>query len=160
MNIFTISDLKAGGGVLGISPLPGHFGPYADDFTTLTGWAPDMVLSMTEEGEMAQAGASTLGGDLLHEGITWHHLPIQDFGAPGADLLALWSALSFAARGVLADGGRVLAHCRGGCGRSGMVLMRLMVEIGEAPDVALARLRAVRPCAVETGAQRVWAFES
>jgi len=48
-------------------------------------------------------------------------------------------------------------HCRGGCGRSGMIALRLMIEIGEAADDALARLRAVRPCAVETPQQLRWA---
>ncbi|MBR9844091.1 MAG: protein phosphatase, partial [Rhodobacteraceae bacterium] len=48
-------------------------------------------------------------------------------------------------------------HCFGGCGRSGMAIMRLLVEMGEEPEAALARLRAVRPCAVETEAQRLWA---
>lgn len=58
---------------------------------------------------------------------------------------------------TLRNGGKVLAHCRGGCGRSGMAVLRLMVELGEAPDVALARLRDARPCAVETQAQLDWA---
>ena len=39
-----------------------------------------------------------------------------------------------------------------------MALMRQMVEDGEAPDAALARLRAARPCAVETKAQMRWAI--
>jgi hypothetical protein len=38
-----------------------------------------------------------------------------------------------------------------------MIALRLMVEDGEAPDAALARLRAARPCAVETNAQMRWA---
>ena len=33
-----------------------------------------------------------------------------------------------------------------------------MVEAGEQPDVALARLRTVRPGAVETEAQMTWAL--
>ncbi|MDH5531227.1 MAG: protein phosphatase, partial [Paracoccaceae bacterium] len=44
-----------------------------------------------------------------------------------------------------------------GCGRSGMAVLRLMVEAGEPVDVALIRLRKVRPCAVETDAQLAWA---
>lgn len=38
-----------------------------------------------------------------------------------------------------------------------MAVLRLMVEMDEAPEAALARLRAVRPCAVETVAQHDWA---
>jgi hypothetical protein len=45
----------------------------------------------------------------------------------------------------------------GGCGRSGTALLRLMVESGEDPIPALTRLRAARPCAVETPAQFAWA---
>ena len=71
---------------------------------------------------------------------------------------AAWRALGANARRALAGGGRVLIHCRAGCGRSGMAALRLMIECGEAPDEALARLRAVRPCAVETGAQMAWAM--
>ena len=33
----------------------------------------------------------------------------------------------------------------------------LLVEAGEAPEAALQRLRAARPCAVETKAQARWA---
>ena len=50
-----------------------------------------------------------------------------------------------------------MIHCFGGCGRSGMAALRLMVEAGEDADEALERLRAVRPCAVETDAQLRWA---
>ena len=64
----------------------------------------------------------------------------------------------FAGGDALRGGGRVLVHCRGGCGRSGMVALRLMIEAGEAPDEALSRLRSVRPCAVETKAQMGWAM--
>jgi protein-tyrosine phosphatase len=69
-----------------------------------------------------------------------------------------WARASAAARAALAGGGRVLVHCRGGCGRSGMAVLRLMIETGEAPEAALARLRARRACAVETAAQLAWAL--
>ena len=38
-----------------------------------------------------------------------------------------------------------------------MVVLRLMVDSGEAAEAALDRLRAARPCAVETDAQMAWA---
>jgi hypothetical protein len=38
-----------------------------------------------------------------------------------------------------------------------MAVLRLMIEAGEEPGEALARLRAVRACAVETDAQLEWA---
>ena len=53
----------------------------------------------------------------------------------------------------------VLVHCFGGCGRSGMLVLRVMIEAGEPAGTALKRLRQVRPCAVETEAQMAWAVQ-
>jgi len=38
-----------------------------------------------------------------------------------------------------------------------MMALRLMVDAGEDPQVALTRLRETRPCAVEKEAQFIWA---
>ncbi len=156
---FKIADVQIWAGRLGICPLPGRGGDYAGDLAALLAWSPSLVLTMTEGAELDRAGAGALPGDLARAGIGWHHLPIPDFNAPPAATAARWPAASRAARDALARGGGVLAHCHGGCGRSGMAVLRLMVELGEAPDAALLRLREVRPCAVETDAQLAWATE-
>lgn len=154
---FAIHTLAAGKGTLGICPLPGLLSPYPTDLATIEEWSPDLVLTMTDEAELDAVGAASLGDDLQDVGISWYALPIRDFGAPGADVELTWPEVSMLALAILRQGGKVLAHCRGGCGRSGMALMRLMVELGEAPDLALSRLREARPCAVETQAQQDWA---
>lgn len=154
---FEIAKVTLGTGTLGICPLPGRFGTYGDDFAILEDWSPDLVLTVTQDSEMAAEGAATLGDDLQDLDISWYALPITDFGTPSDDIIATWPEVSMLAKAILKSGGKVLAQCRGGCGRSGMMAMRLMVELGESPDAALARLRAVRPCAVETEAQQAWA---
>lgn len=153
----TTAELPLGGGVLAISPMPGRGGAYQADLRDLLAFGPALVLTMTTGAELASKGAETLPADLARNGIAWLHLPIADFGAPGAVTAALWPEASAKARGVLAKGGKVLVHCMGGCGRSGMAALRLMVETGEEPSAALTRLRAVRPCAVETPEQYGWA---
>jgi protein-tyrosine phosphatase len=87
------------------------------------------------------------------------HLPIPDYGAPDALVESQWTEAAQRALDVLASGGKVWVHCMGGCGRSGMAALRLMVEAGEEPSLALGRLRAVRPCAVESPQQYKWAAE-
>ena len=154
---YPIAELPLGNGWLGISAMPGRTGFYQSDLTTLLRWNPNLVLTMTQEIELQYADAETFGDDLQAAGVAWHHLPVPDMGAPPADVQAQWQATSEQAAKVLKDGGRVLAHCYGGCGRSGMALLRLMVEAGEDVDAALARLRSVRPCAVETEDQKNWA---
>lgn len=154
---YRIADLPCGEGWLGIGPMPGRFGAYEADLSAILRWGAGLVLTMTTRGELERCGAARIGEDLAAAEVAWRHLPIADFGAPSASTEALWPAVSREAHALLATGGRVFAHCHGGCGRSGMALLRLMVEAGEDPDPALARLRDVRPCAVEMEAQRAWA---
>lgn len=153
----SVAELALGAGVLAISPMPGRGGAYAADLRDLLAFAPALVLTMTTGAELAEKGAATLPDDLAAQGIGWLHLPITDFGAPDAMTARLWHTAQGRALAVLASGGKVLIHCMGGCGRSGMAALRLMVEAGEDPATALRRLRAVRPCAVETPGQYDWA---
>ena len=152
-----IAELAVGGGVLGIGPMPGRGGAYARDLAEVLAWRPGLALTMTTLAELAEKGVEGLPGDLAAVGVEWLHLPIADYGAPSGETLVVWPGAAARVRGVLAAGGKVWVHCMGGCGRSGTAALRLMVEAGEEPRAALARLREVRPCAVETPEQFEWA---
>lgn len=158
---FALYPLAVGAGAvrlgqIALSPMPGRYGSFEDDLSTVLRWAPDLVMSMTPQTELDRVGAGGFGADLQAVGVEWRHLPIVDFGAPQDD--AMWANASIKGAGVLARGGKILIHCFGGCGRSGMAALRLMIEAGEDPETALARLRSVRSCAVETDDQKAWAF--
>ncbi|NNE87293.1 MAG: protein phosphatase [Silicimonas sp.] len=155
--MFEIFELPLRRGFLGISPMPGRGGRYDQDLVAIFQWNPSMVLSMTTGDELARLGADGFGSDLTNAGVHWAHLPVPDFGAPPEEIAKAWQGVSVRAHKVLKNSGRVLAHCYGGCGRSGMALLRLMTEAGEAPEAALERLRQVRSCAVETEDQYRWA---
>lgn len=157
MGDYAITRLPLRTGVLGISALPGRSGFYQRDLNAILSWGANLVLTMTTAEELSYGDAMGLGTDLGAAGVLWHHLPIPDMGAPPPPTEAAWPEASSAAHDILRGGGRVLAHCYGGCGRSGMALLRLMVETGEEAGAALRRLRHVRPCAVETDAQFDWA---
>jgi protein-tyrosine phosphatase len=145
-----------GGGAIGLCRMPGRNGRLADDLAAMIAWRPAVVVSLTEASELAAHGADEMPGLLAAEGVAHRRFPIVDFGAPAAGDAA-WDALATELHGALDAGRRPLVHCMGGCGRSGMIALRLMVERGEAAEAALARLRAARPCAVETDAQMDWA---
>jgi protein-tyrosine phosphatase len=156
---FVIHALPVLRGILAIAPLPGAGGDYAADLVHLKDWRPAMVMTLTTLSEMAVVGAANLGHDVVHIGTRWVHVPVADFGVPDAAGAAIWRSAASVASPALRGGGRVLIHCQGGCGRSGMAALRLMIAAGEAPDAALARLRAVRPCAIETQSQMRWAMQ-
>lgn len=157
MSGFIVFALPVARGIVGISPMPGRGGHYAEDIAHLKDWKPALVVTLATEAEMTAAGAGGLGNDLQNSGTRWFAFPVPDLGAPGFRQEADWRAVSRPALAALEGGGRVLIHCMGGCGRSGMAALRLMIESGEAAEPALQRLRAVRPCAVETGDQLDWA---
>ncbi len=159
MSALVIYALSAGQGSLAISAMPGREGDYAGDLQHIHDWQPGLVITMTTDAELVEYGARHLGTDIQGMGSRWAHLPVADFGAPPPEIQDRWSKVGESARAALAGGGRVLVHCKGGCGRSGMIALRLLVEMGEDRFEALNRLRAVRSCAVETKGQLQWAFE-
>ena len=143
-----IPTITAGAGRIGIMPLPDE-----ESIQDIADWGATLVVSMTTPREMD----GPLAPHLAPRGIAWEHLPIVDFGAPQSDTQREWTRIAPAIIARIAAGEGVIVHCRGGCGRSGMIALRLLVEMGEQPEVALSRLRAVRPCAVETREQYDWA---
>jgi hypothetical protein len=160
MSDLVIHALPVAGGILAIAPLPGGQGDFAGDLAHLREWRPAIVLSLTTRIEMVETGSEGLGQMMQESGARWVHLPIADFGVPEPAVAANWPAVSADIRRALSGGGRVLVHCKGGCGRSGMIALRLMIEAGEKPEPALERLRHLRPCAIETEAQMDWALQA
>ena len=147
------------GEILGMSPMPGRFSNYYEDLTTLLVWNPALVITLTTLDELKDFNAHNLGDDLSQAGIQWIHLPIEDYGTPDssddmASILAIKQALH-----VLEGKKKVLVHCKGGCGRSGMLALKIMLSSKNAGtvDEELTRLRTVRPCAIETEEQLEWA---
>ncbi len=158
MSPFAIHKVKFGAGWLALSPLPGRNGNLAHDVEVVAEWGAELVLSMTTLPEMEVAGTAELAEQLRKAAIAWRHLPVDDFGTPGEVVEQRWPEVASEIRTICARGGSVLIHCMGGCGRSGMAILRLLVESGEDAPKALARLRNVRPCAVETDSQMEWAL--
>ena len=157
MSEFVIYALPVAGGILGIAPLPGRGGRWGEDLTHLKDWKPALVISMTTASEQASHGLLDMGNDIQDSGTRWIHFAVEDMSIPEPGQAEDWALASKTALAALQGGGRVLVHCLGGCGRSGMAALRLMIEAGEKADAALSRLRSVRPCAVETDEQMVWA---
>jgi protein-tyrosine phosphatase len=156
---FAIHEVMLPGGArIGISRMPGRSGDLPGDIGLIGEWGAGLVLSMTTQDEMAARGAAGLGAALDARGIAWRHFPVMDYGAPDG-FETRWPTLASELHALLDRQGRILTHCMGGCGRSGMAAMRLLCERGVPPEEALGLVRAARPCAVERDPQRQWAAE-
>lgn len=123
------------------------------DLDVVRAWGATAVLTLLEEQEIAELGVEAMGREVAARGMAWHHLPIRDVSVPTATFEAAYDLASPDIHRRLANGEKVLVHCKGGLGRAGMVAARLLVETGVSPEDAIERVRAARPKAIETKGQ-------
>ncbi len=128
----------------------------AADLDVIAAWNAAAVVTLIEDHELADLRITALGPEVRRRHMEWHHLPVRDVSAPDARFEAQWVVAGEALRALLRAGKNVLVHCKGGLGRAGIIAARLLVELGQAPDVAITTLRTARPGAIETEAQRAW----
>jgi hypothetical protein len=129
------------------------------DFAHIAEWRPSVAVTLTTEKEFPTMQKS-LPQHFLEVDYDWLHLPITDYGIPDLDDRRLWQDALAQLQSILHVGGRILVHCRGGRGRSGMLLLKLLTLQGEDGEAALKRIRTTRENAVETDAQYLWATKA
>jgi protein-tyrosine phosphatase len=154
------------GGVIGMTYCPGKRDSYrktgvwirdlALDVEAIRGWGAEMVLTLLESHEMDLLEVQRLPQEVEARGMRWLHLPIRDESIPEEAFELQWRAQKPHFHGTLKRGGRVLVHCRGGLGRTGLVAARLLVEFGMTPTNAILAVRQVRERAIETGEQEAY----
>ena len=154
-----------GGGAIAITMCPGKrqpeavTGPWdrdlAADLEAIAAFGADVLISLMEADELVAAATPTslLEAEARKRGWTWYHWPIVDLTAPGPAFEAEWEKDVAAICQKLRAGGRVVVHCRGGRGRSGLVAARLLVELGIGNEEAIKAVRAAQPLAIETPPQ-------
>ena len=165
-----IAQVPAGAGLVGLTICPGKRGNSVfgagwerdldADVRVIREWGAAAVVTLIEDHEFEMLGVERLGEAVRAAGMEWHHLPIRDVQVPDARFEAGWASAGVRLGDRLREGERVLVHCRGGLGRTGMVAARLLVEVaGVTPRQALDGVREARHGAVETPEQEAWVLE-
>jgi ADP-ribosyl-[dinitrogen reductase] hydrolase len=154
-----------GGGRVGITLCPGKRQPNAAtgpwdrdldiDLDAVKAFGADVLITLMERDELAGAAIDVQAFEraVTSRGMKWLHLPIVDLNAPSAEFETAWEQHAAGLRDIVKRGGRVVAHCRGGRGRSGLVAARLLIELGWEPEAAITGIRSANPKAIETPAQ-------
>jgi protein-tyrosine phosphatase len=158
-----IDPLPVGNGLVGLTFCPGkrgdsvHGDPWArdldTDLTAIRDWGAGLVVTLMERFEFDLLGVPDLPDRVSATGMSWTHLPIRDVDVPDAAFDAVWPEIFLDLSRRLHVGERVLLHCRGGLGRTGLVASLLLIEEGLDPEAAIRAVRAVRPGTIETRAQ-------
>ena len=113
-------------------------------------WRPDLVLTLIPDAEITAKGFADAMRAVRELSANWRHAPIIDYGVPASEFETDWPSLSAEMHHHLEASNRVLLHCHGGIGRSGLIAARLLVDLGQPAATAMAIVRSVRPGALET----------
>ena len=157
--MFEVVKIEFENGFVGLCPMPGKYSSFDEDFLQLVNALPTVVVTCATKSEMINCSAASLPEKLHTVGIKWFQIAVDDFQIPDALLEKEWNSMMPILKRTVLSGGGVIFNCMGGCGRSGMFLMRLLLEMGWDSEGALERLREFRPCAIETEQQKSWAFK-
>ncbi len=111
----------------------------------------DVLVSLVEDHELRVLGIQALPDEARARGIEVVRFPIVDIDVPRdrAGAARVVEAAVLRAK----TGASVVFHCRGGLGRAGTMAACALVTLGYEPRAAIARVREVRPGAIETPAQ-------
>jgi len=124
----------------------------AIDLDAVRAWGARVMVSLMEGHEFERVGVSQdeLARLAEERGIRWIHAPITDGSIPDDAFLEQWRAVTPQLRAALDGGERILFHCLGGLGRTGMMAACLLIETGIDPAGAIAAVRAARRGTIET----------
>jgi len=155
-----LGELSAfdGEGRIGLACCPGKPGKQGlerdltEDVQALKEWGAAAVISLMEPEEMAALGVSDLGEAITRAGMRWFHLPIEDDHVPDAKFQAQWECWSWAVHQLLDEGAKVVVHCKGGTGRTGLFAAQLLIERGCPLPYAVELVREQRPKALQNAA--------
>ncbi len=128
--------------VLAGSPQPGLYGEWEEDIAYLKKRNINFVMSLTEEPLIKELVGK--------EGFGFYHLPIRDMDSPMARDAHL--AINVLKEQIDA-GNRVLIHCKGGVGRTGMIGACYLVSRGVPPEEAVQKVRTIHNAFIQTNNQ-------
>jgi len=122
----------------------------ATDITTIRAWGASTLITLMESEEMQLHGVETIGEVAKKASLHWYQLPIIDGSIPDNRFDTAWPHVGQIILNRLRSDEKVVVHCRGGLGRTGMIVSALLIETCYTPSKALAAVRAARPGTVET----------
>lgn len=159
-----IATLNVGdrGGAIGITFAPGKKQATAmtgtwnrdldADLAAIRAWGAGHLVTLLEPHEFVELGIDQLPLRARAAGLQWYGVPITDGAVPDDRFLKPWKQLGPRFVQALQTGERLVVHCKGGLGRAGTTACLLLLDGGVEIDAdeAIARVRAVRPGAIET----------
>ncbi len=142
---FDIMPLPEGGGLI-FTPCPGT--KDTDLHTALQDLSDagaDAVITLMPEHEMQENNAANLPTACAELGLMWFHFPIEDDAAPAEEFARQWEKHSEEILQMLAEGKTIAVHCKGGSGRTGLMIANILLARRVPLDQITEQVQAIRP---------------
>ena len=128
------------------TPCPGT---KAVDLTTsveqLKNAGAQAIVTLMYEQELIENNADTLPKTCHELDVKWFQLPILDDDAPNEDFAVAFKTHLSELLSILRTQGTIAVHCKGGSGRTGLVISLLMFELGYNKRDIIKRVQEIRP---------------
>ena len=115
-----------------------------------------LLVVLAGRGELPDGAMEVLRQEAGARRLRMVALPIEDYSVPGRAFLRAWRRLEPLFETIFADDRALGLCCHHGAGRSGVAAVMCLVEAGDIPAEAVARLRDQFPETVENERQYQW----
>lgn len=150
---FDILQLETGAFIF--TPCPGTKGVgLSQSVADLKAAGAKAIITLMYDEELVKNGAQQLVIECEQAGLSWFQLPILDDDAPNEAFSLAFNKHLKDILAIIKSGGSVAVHCKGGSGRTGLVIGLLMHELGYAKNDIVTQVQAIRPKSLHNPVQR------
>ena len=127
-----------------------------EDLNIIKIFNPKMILSLIETDEIGEGYLKEIKEFSENINAYWVHLPITDYSIPDDRFEEEWVKNIRYIEENLCSSKNIFLHCKGGIGRSGLVVAKILTFFGYENTVSIEMVRAVRSGAIETAEQECY----
>lgn len=150
---FDILTLENGAQLI-FTPCPGtKEAPLDEAVATLKQAGTNMLVTLMFNEEMVKHNATDLPSQCAAQNIKWLQLPILDDAAPSEAFESQWQDNKDDIISVINNKGTIAVHCKGGSGRTGLVIGLILLAYGWSGDKVIKAVQELRPKALKNPMQ-------
>ncbi|MFD2165389.1 tyrosine-protein phosphatase [Thalassotalea euphylliae] len=124
-----------------------------ESIATLKAAGTSMLITLMYDEEMEKNQAQALPDFCEEQGVQWMQLPLPDDAAPNEDFARAWQTNRQVILDKVANKGTIAVHCKGGSGRTGLVIGLIMKALGLPVSEIKQQVQALRPKALVNPSQ-------
>jgi len=146
---YDVLTLENGAKII-FTPCPGtKEATLIESILTLKEAGSSMLITLMFDEEMAINNADSLPSECDKQNIKWIQLPILDDAAPNAEFESQWKIQKANILEVINNQGTIAVHCKGGSGRTGLVIGLILLAFGWTAEKTIQEVQRIRPKALK-----------